>query len=89
MDDDRQELSVEIQRDGLDMDDLLLFEDFQAHRNINPSQMAGFLDRVIVGGIRGKHYPMDALPKLFEAVADALNREANPVDPLGKVSNSA
>jgi ribosome biogenesis SPOUT family RNA methylase Rps3 len=83
------DIEVEVSWDKLDLDDLLLLEDFQAKRNVNPIQMTGFLDRVIVGGIRGKHYPKAAMGDLFNAVADAINRETNPLDPSGKVSSSA
>ena len=89
MDEPREEIKVEVSWDHLDLDDLLLLEDFQAKRNINPIQMVGFLNRVIVGGIRGKHYPMDAMGALFDAVFEAINRESNPVDAEGKASSSA
>ncbi len=79
------ELQVEVSWERLDLDDLLLIEDFQAKRNINPIQLAGLLDRVIVGGIRGKHYPRDMIAPLFAAVSEAFDREANPVDASGKV----
>lgn len=82
-------IQVEVSWERLDLDDLLLIEDFQAKRNINPIQLVGLLDRVIVGGIRGKHYPREAIGPLFEAVTEAFDREANPVDPSGKASNSA
>jgi len=79
------EFVVEVSWERLDLGDLLLIEDFQAKRNINPVQLVGLLDRVIVGGIRGKHYSRDLIAPLFAAVVDAFDREANPVDASGKV----
>ena len=84
----QQTIEVEVDFQKLDLDDLLLIEDFQAGRRPNLVQLTGFLERVIVGGIRHKHYKLDQIGALFEAVTAAMTAEANPVDAEGKASSS-
>jgi hypothetical protein len=56
-----------------DVDDLALFD------TENPGggkQTLDFLDRVVVGGVRGKGIPYPVLKKLFQQIGDAM-KEAN------------
>lgn len=71
-------VEVEIDPSRLDLDDFLTVADWRAGKPINPIDLVVFLDHVIAGGIRGRHYPQEALPQLFEAVETAMMRVANP-----------
>jgi len=84
MADEQIQIEVEIDPSRLDLDDFLMLADFRAGKNPNPMDQIVFLDHIVKGGIRGRHYPADAISALFAAVERAMDQIANPVDATGK-----
>lgn len=73
---------IEIQVDAskMYMDDLYFM---MPNEDGNATQMKGtleMLERVVVGGIKGKKIPLLAMGDIFDKIKDALNEASDPND---------
>jgi hypothetical protein len=73
----------------IDLEHLLIgdleFLERAGNKDLPPSELVDFLDRVVVGGVR--HLPLGRLVSIVEALGEAVSEAANPVKPGDNLGN--
>jgi len=73
MSNDKQEVRFSFDSDALLMDDLEVLDGSKAGTRFN--NMLDVLDRVVVGGVRGKGYPAATLVAMSKAIFSSFGTE--------------
>ena len=70
------DLKFEINLDALEIDDLEILD--ASKPGVKARDILDVLDRLVVGGVRGKGYKFTAMKALGQAVFAAVNEATNP-----------
>jgi len=76
------ELKFEVNLDLLELDDLEILD--MSKEGATMREYLDVLDRIVVGGVRGKGYKVTDMRQMGDAILEATREAANPEDATGK-----
>jgi len=72
-----EDIKLSVDLDQFELDDLEIL-DMSKSGGVTMREYLDVLDRLVVGGVRGKGYKGTQLKALAEAINEAVKREVNP-----------